>query len=576
MVKTCAIILAAGKSERMDASIPKSLLPIGNTTILERTISILKWCGINDITLVIGEKGKCWNKKSKSRMRKIADANKLTLVVNYENDTSQPAYSLYLAIKKFESTLVVDGDVIFRKELIKDLLTDKRENVLVSRAGKNISEKGGKLIFSRGCLKYAGLGLQESLFPWFIYSGIMKIDGSCLKAFVDLAKEKKQSNLLDILSLLCDTHTISNLFEFDIKDEKMLGGSGASIEKRLIVRKEAPKGNWKLEGQIRWLLQLPNDLKPYFPKVLCYDLKSNPIWYEMPYYNMPSLRELLFTGEIDSNEAVEFLHTVMKFMFSNVYSRNHRKVHNWVETRHIKRVETRLAETTDKVPLFDRIICASSIELNDKRYENVPSLIWKIKHTPRLMADLQPKYISMVHGDLHFQNILWDKKNEKVIYSDPRGDVEGSDFAYDLGKLWHCFDGLYDFMHEDLFTLKSKFVANIFCANLVFTHPSGVKVYKEIKNKFPSRIDSLCREKDPKWQMRAEFNNACHLSSVMPFHLKNDKKEERAVALYLTGTRLMNEFIDKYGGEYGFYKDKEVFINVNTPKDYQQAKRWIK
>lgn len=570
-----AIILSAGKSERMDTNIPKTLLKVGSATILERTINILKWCGIDDIALVIGDRGECWNDLSKRKIRDIAEANRIKLVLNRENDVTQPAYSLFLAAEEFEPTIVVDGDVVFRKEIIKDLLLDERANILVSRAGKSVSEKGGKLIFRNGCLKRAGVNLPDDSFPWYIYSGIMKIDGPCLGDSVKLAENRKQSDLLDILFLLCDRHKIANLLEFEVKDERMLGGSGASIEKRLVVRKEAPKGNWKLEGQIRWLLRVPKNLKRYFPDILCHDLKSDPIWYEMPFYDIPSLRKLLLTGEVSPDEAIDFLCRVVKFMFDEVYSRNIKKVSKWVEDKHIKRVETRLAETASRAPLFRKIFGAHAIKLNNRLYENVPSLLWKIKHAPELISDLQPEFISMVHGDLHFQNIIWDRVADRFILTDPRGDVDGSDFAYDLGKLWHCFDGLYDFMHEDLFVLKNlRFLANTFCADLVFTHTSGVKAYGEIKDKFPQRVAPIVSEVDENWLMRAEFNNACHLSSVMPFHIKGDDREHRAIALYLTGVRLMNDFIDKHGEKYGFYKEKEMWINVNTPEDYEEARRW--
>ena len=52
-----AIILAAGCATRMNLTtekIPKCLLPIGKTTILDRQIDILLKNGINDILIVTG------------------------------------------------------------------------------------------------------------------------------------------------------------------------------------------------------------------------------------------------------------------------------------------------------------------------------------------------------------------------------------------------------------------------------------------------------------------------------------------------------------------------------------------
>ena len=39
------------------------------------------------------------------------------------------------------------------------------------------------------------------------------------------------------------------------------------------------------------------------------------------------------------------------------------------------------------------------------------------------------------------------------------------------------------------------------------------------------------------------FNEAMHFCSDMPFHLRNDGREDLSVAIYLTGVRLINEFL---------------------------------
>ena len=52
-----AIILAAGKGERLQPftkEIPKSLLKIGDQTILENQINHLKACDIDEVNVVVG------------------------------------------------------------------------------------------------------------------------------------------------------------------------------------------------------------------------------------------------------------------------------------------------------------------------------------------------------------------------------------------------------------------------------------------------------------------------------------------------------------------------------------------
>ncbi len=55
-MKIAAIILAAGKSERM--GIPKSLLPLGGSTFLNTIIESLKRAGLREIVVVLGHKAR--------------------------------------------------------------------------------------------------------------------------------------------------------------------------------------------------------------------------------------------------------------------------------------------------------------------------------------------------------------------------------------------------------------------------------------------------------------------------------------------------------------------------------------
>ena len=75
----------------------------------------------------------------------------------------------------------------------------------------------------------------------------------------------------------------------------------------------------------------------------------------------------------------------------------------------------------------------------------------------KLTNEMAPKALRMIHGDLHFQNILIDFGNKrKFVLADPRGELGGSDIYYDLGKLWHSCNALYDFIHTDMFDISVK------------------------------------------------------------------------------------------------------------------------
>ena len=71
---------------------------------------------------------------------------------------------------------------------------------------------------------------------------------------------------------------------------------------------------------------------------------------------------------------------------------------------------------------------------------------------------------------------------------------------------------------------------------------------KKIKEKLPDILCIYSSEPRDIILMKTEFNEAMHFSSLVPFILDFDGKEERAVVGYYTGVILLNDFIDKYAG----------------------------
>lgn len=573
-----AVILAAGLGISPHDNIPKCLLPIGSTTILNRQISILRWCRVKEVTVIVGGQGNCWNEESYEKIENICNKN----VINPYNLVTRSCYSLHLALRniKRESLIITDGDVVFDKEVIRALVDSSYKNMLVSRPALSISEAGGKVILDGNRVVDAGEDIQPKSFPWNIYSGIVKVGAEILD---DLKKElpnRKEEHVLNAIGALSKKHKIYNLNLDTLKSETqpsfLVGGSYATLKRLVLVRKEDSSvyGMKKLSNEIKWLLSLPIELQPYFPKVIHYDVSPNNVWYETTYHATPSLRRLLLTGEIEAQKALGILKNLMDFMFSKLYSKVLGKGSaTWVYKLHIQRIEGRLLTTKQKSSVFDNIINARKVNLNGKTYENISLLMKEIKTRPKLIEVLAPPIISMIHGDLHFQNLLVDlnqKTKYNFILTDPRGELNGSDLYYDLGKLWHSFHGLYDFMHEDLFDVKVRLQGSSVTARLEFENIPALSEYKRIHELFPRWLKEYqpLRE-DPYWEMRTLFAEAAHFCSVMPFHLKMDNVEKRAIALYLTGVKLLNEFMEKY--KIKEWEEDLSWINVNTSEDYLRA-----
>ena len=86
-----------------------------------------------------------------------------------------------------------------------------------------------------------------------------------------------------------------------------------------------------------------------------------------------------------------------------------------------------------------------------------PSLLQIVQETGEMIARDKREFVTMMHGDFCFSNILYDFKSKSVKVIDPRGiDNDGNfsmygDMRYDVAKLAHSIVGLYDLIIAGMF-----------------------------------------------------------------------------------------------------------------------------
>jgi len=145
-----AVILTAGVGSRIKPltdNCPKSLLKIGDRTILERMISNIQDCGINEIIFVVGylkEQIKDYVKT------KFPDLN-ASFVVNEKYAETNTGYSLML-VKDFvqdSSFIKFDADVVFDKEILKKLIECEHESCLCIDKNINLDAEEVKVIIDK-------------------------------------------------------------------------------------------------------------------------------------------------------------------------------------------------------------------------------------------------------------------------------------------------------------------------------------------------------------------------------------------------------------------------------------------
>ena len=174
-----AVILAAGRNLRLKdiGDIPKTLLKIGQSTILERQIKTLMESGFRkqDIFVVVGYK--------QEKIKAIHD----NVIVNNLYAEHENAYSVYLSLKYLvnnfnEDILILDGDLVYDKELIKQLCKSKEKNILVTRKTEYTPKFKDEIIVSNKNITEMIMPRKESILDekykdknLFSFSGMLKL-----------------------------------------------------------------------------------------------------------------------------------------------------------------------------------------------------------------------------------------------------------------------------------------------------------------------------------------------------------------------------------------------------------------
>jgi NDP-sugar pyrophosphorylase family protein/mannose-6-phosphate isomerase-like protein (cupin superfamily) len=142
---------------------------------------------------------------------------------------------------------------------------------------------------------------------------------------------------------------------------------------------------------------------------------------------------------------IEFLDKLkLNISKSTIYSENKEIFDKFYKIKTKDRVESFLSR-------FGNEYLNQKYTINGKKYESMDSIL------SQLNTDIfydNPMY-TLFHGDLQFDNILWNDTLDKFTYIDWResfgGSTKGGDIYYDLAKLYGGTIIPYDMMKEDNF-----------------------------------------------------------------------------------------------------------------------------
>ena len=211
----------------------------------------------------------------------------------------------------------------------------------------------------------------------------------------------------------------------------------------------------KMMAEAQWMQNLPKNLRHYAPAVWDSGINGDTGFYEMEYYYLSSLANLFvfcqhpqFVWNDILNACRLFIDDLAKYRpdSDEELSRIARNNDELYLPKTLKRLTEYAKETG--------ISLDQPWKLNGTQ---TPSLLQIVQETGEMIARDKREFVTMMHGDFCFSNILYDFKSKSVKVIDPRGiDNDGNfsmfgDMRYDVAKLAHSIVGLYDLIIAGMF-----------------------------------------------------------------------------------------------------------------------------
>lgn len=274
-----------------------------------------------------------------------------------------------------------------------------------------------------------------------------------------------------------------------------------------------------------------------FPRII--DSTShiqNEYWMDLELYDYPNVGSYLFGDGVMPSWA-DFFISLRNILtkWSTIHPRNRwtpEEVRQAALDMYITKTEREYRNFhkgwCDKFDnLFVDQVDSGTLSINGMTYQVFETIWPQIKqYIHDNMLDFTP---SLMHGDCCFSNILYGQNKNLIRFIDPRGSFGEpgiyGDIRYDVAKLYHSIDGTYEAFITDKFTVRVNSNA----------YEIDIKSNEELnlaQNEFEHIFFPTFNKKEIKIIQGCIFIGMCarHYDSM-----------ERQRAMYLTGTRLLNE-----------------------------------
>lgn len=534
---TTAIIPAAGKHTNIlmaDTNLPDAMVPINGKPVIGHIINDLFERKIKDIVIVLNETDNYTEKYIKKIFKRQGN-----IKIIYNNDYARGlGYSLYLGAQKVQkksSILIYLGDTIYKGNLNfkNDFLVvdDKFEE---TKKWCFVEQHKNTLKYIDKPTTYSGKG-KILCGVYYFKKGIEFIN---IAKKLEKTKEKfEMKNYLEQYSNdntfqltkaknWYDCGNIENYYKAKIDFLRVRGFNSIKYNDLFGTITKSSTKNHSINREINWYLNTPEELKVFAPRMVDYRITEDKSEYSLEFYGYQSLADLYIFESLHINVWKSIIKRLFEII--NVYKKYKTNLpYSFYYEMYYKKTIKRLDELKQK-KYWGKLLDEKYITINNKRYQNLPLFINKIED--KIKKLYSKKEMCFIHGDPCLANILFDPHSRIFKFLDPRGafgttSVFG-DIKYDIGKLRHSFNGLYEFIISDLFFVseeKNNFIFEVY-------HD---KYNEKIQKVFDEELATNGYDLD-----QIKFIEALLFLSMVPLH---DDYPNRQKAMYLTGIKLIND-----------------------------------
>ncbi|OJG76050.1 hypothetical protein RV10_GL004297 [Enterococcus pallens] len=179
----------------------------------------------------------------------------------------------------------------------------------------------------------------------------------------------------------------------------------------------------------------------------------------MEYYPYETLHNLYIYGNLEISAWEKIMD---KLMFVRQEMKQH-SANKQLDPQDLKDIYYQ--KTVDRVerlmedPAFE-VFYENAPTINGVTYQPVKEIMERLLSLLENNQLISEKSASIIHGDFCLSNILFEVSNQLVKLIDPRGkfgsfDIYGDEF-YDIAKIMHSFEGAYDHIITDQFSLEQE------------------------------------------------------------------------------------------------------------------------